>query len=144
MPLKKSRELLLAIKKEDKLTFFMATEKLQLLLLLPPQRVDDGDGQPKSFLGVTVRSQGIHSGTRRRDMLCDRQGFKKSRRRKHFILRVFSFLIFTEWMETFRSLTVPQGPPSGVKEGAVEVVMVTVVVVVVLCDDVLQVEVLPV
>lgn len=44
-----------------------------------------------------------------------------------------------------RSLTVPQGPPSGVEEGAVEVVMVTVVGgVVVLCDDVLQVGVLPV
>lgn len=38
----------------------------------------------------------------------------------------------------------PQGPTSGVEEGAVEVVMVTVVGVVVLGDDVLQVGVLPV
>lgn len=41
-------------------------------------------------------------------------------------------------------LTVPQRPPSGVEEGAVEVVIVTVVGVVVLSDDVLQVGVLPV
>lgn len=41
-------------------------------------------------------------------------------------------------------LTVPQGPPSGVEEGAVEVVVVTVVGAVVLRDDVLQVGVLPV
>lgn len=38
----------------------------------------------------------------------------------------------------------PQGPPSGVEEGAVQVVMVTVVGVVVHGDDVLQVGVLPV
>lgn len=38
----------------------------------------------------------------------------------------------------------PQRPPSGVEEGAVEVVIVTVVGVVVLSDDVLQVGVLPV
>ena len=41
-------------------------------------------------------------------------------------------------------LTVPHGPPSGVEEGAVEVVVVAVVGVVVLGDDVLQVGVLPV
>lgn len=38
----------------------------------------------------------------------------------------------------------PQRPPSGVEEGAVKVVTVTVVGVVVLGDDVLQVGVLPV
>lgn len=38
----------------------------------------------------------------------------------------------------------PQGPPPGIKEGAVQVVTVTVVGVVVLGDDVLQVGVLPV
>lgn len=43
-----------------------------------------------------------------------------------------------------RPLTVPQGPPSGVEQGAVEVAVVTVVGVVVLGDDVLQVGVLPV
>lgn len=43
-----------------------------------------------------------------------------------------------------RCLTVPQRAPSGVEEGAVVVVIVTVVGVVVLGDDVLQVGVLPV
>lgn len=41
-------------------------------------------------------------------------------------------------------LTVPQRPPSGVEEGAVKVIIVTVVGVVVLSNDVLQVGVLPV
>lgn len=39
---------------EDKLTFFMRAEELQLFLLLPPQRVDYCDGQPERLLGVTV------------------------------------------------------------------------------------------
>ena len=40
--------------KEDEPTFFMSAEELQLFLLLSPQRVDDGDGQPERFLWVTV------------------------------------------------------------------------------------------
>lgn len=36
------------------MTFFVSAEELQLFLLLPPQRVDDGDGQPERLLGVTV------------------------------------------------------------------------------------------
>lgn len=42
------------------------------------------------------------------------------------------------------SLTVPQGPPSRIQQGAVQVAVVTVVGVVVRAEDVLQVGVLPV
>lgn len=38
----------------SKLTFLVGAEELQLFLLLPPQCVDYGDGQPQCFLGVTV------------------------------------------------------------------------------------------
>lgn len=70
-------------------------------------------------------------------------------RRARMLATTFTFFSFI-WsnlrskMACPCSLTVPQGPPSGVEEGAVEVVMVTVVGVVVLGDDVLQVGVLPV
>lgn len=40
--------------KKDRPTFSVTAEKLQLLLLPPPQRVDDGDGQPQRLFGVTV------------------------------------------------------------------------------------------
>ena len=52
------------------MTFFVSSEELQLFLLLPPQRVDDGDGQSERFLWVTVRSQGVDSGARSRDVFC--------------------------------------------------------------------------
>lgn len=48
----------------------MSSEELQLFLLLPPQRVDDGDGQSERFLWVTVRSQGVDSGARSWDVFC--------------------------------------------------------------------------
>ena len=50
----------------------MSSEEFQLFLLLPPQRVDDGDGQSERFLRVTVRSQGVDSGARSRDVFCRR------------------------------------------------------------------------
>lgn len=59
--------------KEGTLTFFVGAKELQLFLLLPPQCVDDGDGQPERFFGVSVWSQGIHSGTRCRDVLCGKE-----------------------------------------------------------------------
>lgn len=40
--------------KEQKLTFFVSSEELQLFLLLPPQCVDYSDGQSQCFLGVPV------------------------------------------------------------------------------------------
>lgn len=64
---------------QDKLTFFVSAEELQLFLLLPPQCVDYSDGQPECFLGVTVWSQGVHAGTRSRDVLCGRRDGKKKR-----------------------------------------------------------------
>lgn len=63
--------------KEDKLTFFVSAEELQLFLLLPPQCVDYSDGQPERLLRVTVWSQGVHSGARSRDVLCGRRDRKK-------------------------------------------------------------------
>lgn len=48
----------------------MSLEELQLLLLLPPQRVGDRDGQSERFLGVAVRPQGVHSGTSGGDVFC--------------------------------------------------------------------------
>lgn len=48
-----------------RLTVFMLPEKLQLLLLLSAQGVDDGDGQPQSLPRVTVRSQGVDPGAGR-------------------------------------------------------------------------------
>lgn len=56
---------------EDELTFFMSAEELQLFLLLPPQCVDYGDGQPQCFLGVPVWSQGVHPGAGGGDVLCE-------------------------------------------------------------------------
>lgn len=71
----------------------------------------------------------------------------QKKKKRHFNVSVcLSYLFKPSLFLTTRplSLTVPQRPPSGVKEGAVEVVMVTVVGVVVFGDDVLQVGVLPV
>lgn len=64
----------------------MSAEELQLFLLLPPQCVDYGDGQPECFLGVTVWSEGVHSGTRCRDVLCVTQKTFK------FLPLLFSYL----------------------------------------------------
>lgn len=56
---------------ENKRTFFVSSEELQLFLLLPPQRVDDGDGQPESFLRVTVGPEGVDPGAGCGDVLCE-------------------------------------------------------------------------
>lgn len=126
---------------EEKLTFFLSSEELQLLLLLPPQCVDYSNGQSECFLGVAMWPKGIHSGTRSGDVFCT------GRDKRQDILRSglsFLFWACSLWTACLCCLTVPQRPPSGVKEGAVKVVTVTVVGVVVLGDDVLQVGVLPV
>lgn len=54
------------------LTVFVLPEKLQLLLLLPAQGVDDGDGQPQSLSRVTVRPQGVYPGAGRGHVFCGR------------------------------------------------------------------------
>lgn len=55
---------------EERRTFFVSSEEFQLFLLLPSQRVDDGDGQSERFLRVAVGPQCVHPGTRCRDVLC--------------------------------------------------------------------------
>lgn len=45
-----------------RLTVFVLPKKLQLLLLLSAQGVDDGDGQAQSLSRVAVWSQGVHPG----------------------------------------------------------------------------------
>lgn len=54
------------------------------------------------------------------------------------------FFLYASLENNVSQLTVPQGPPPPVEEGAVGVVIVAVVGVMVLGDDVLQVGVLPV
>lgn len=78
--------------KEEKLTFFVSSEELQLFLLLPPQCVDYSDGQSECFLGVAMWSQGIHSGTRSGDVFC-RRGDGKGRD------ILMSTLYFFLWMK---------------------------------------------
>lgn len=121
---------------EERRTFFVSSKEFQLLLLLPPQRVDDGDGQSERFLRVAVGPQCVHPGTRCGDVLCRAGGEKENCKVRP------DFSVFQAGPP--RCLTVPQRAPSGVEEGAVVVVIVTVVGVVVLGDDVLQVGVLPV
>lgn len=60
--------------KGGKQTFLVRPEELQLFLLLPPQGVDNGDGQPQRLLRVAVRPQGVHPGARCGDVLCRGEG----------------------------------------------------------------------
>lgn len=51
-------------------TFFVSSKEFQLFLLLPPQRVDDGDGQSECFLRVAVGPQCVYPGAGCGDVLC--------------------------------------------------------------------------
>lgn len=107
----------------------MRAEEFQLLLLLPSQRVGDGDGEPQGFPGVPVRPQGVHAGAGRGDVLCKDTSGRSG----------LCALVHRQASLGRFGLTVPQRPPS-----CIQVVVVTVVGVVVRAEDVLQVGVLPV
>lgn len=70
-------------------TFLLMLIDFQLPLLLQPQRVDDGHGEPERFLGVAVGAQGVHPGTRSRDMLCkarsSRPCWSRAGRQRHHV-----------------------------------------------------------
>lgn len=53
-----------------RLTVFVLPKKLQLLLLLSAQGVDDGDGQPQGLSRITVWPQGVYPGAGRRHVFC--------------------------------------------------------------------------
>lgn len=55
---------------EERRTFFVSSKEFQLFLLLPPQCVDDGDGQSECFPRVAVGPQRVHPRARCRDVLC--------------------------------------------------------------------------